>query len=360
MSTGERNLPHRTALVVTSISAPNAALRELAQGCHAANAPFILIGDSKSPSGFSLDGCTFYSIERQLQTGFQTAALCPLRHYARKNIGYLVGAQYGASVIVETDDDNFPRKDFWAERIRRQLIPGLDQGGWVNVYGYFSDANIWPRGLPLDAVRHPLPRFDSLAVAERDCPIQQGLADENPDVDAIYRLLLPLPLRFRFDRQVGLGRDSWCPLNSQNTTWWRDAYPLLYLPAYCSFRMTDIWRSLIAQRIGWENGWSVLFHGPTVWQERNDHNLMRDFQDEVPGYLHNRAIADALAGLSIAPGLERMADNLRICYETLVRLSLVDSKELRLLEAWLGDLAVLGIPAAAATSEGGRVTAPVG
>jgi hypothetical protein len=333
------------AVVVTSISAPNAALRELAGGCRGAGVPFLVIGDVKSPVDFALDGCSFYSIERQLGTGLRTAAMCPRRHYARKNIGYLMAIERHAPVIVETDDDNFPRPDFWAERCRRQLVPTLDHGGWVNAYAYFSDANIWPRGLPLDTVRSPLPQFDSLTTAERDCPIQQGLADENPDVDAIYRLLLPLPVSFRPDRRLGLGRGSWCPFNSQNTTWWADAFPLLYLPAHCSFRMTDIWRSFVAQRIGWENGWSVLFHEPTVWQERNDHNLMRDFQDEIPGYLHNRTIGETLAGLSLAPGPEKMADNLRICYEALVRLSVVDKQELPLLDAWLADLAALGVSA---------------
>ncbi len=110
--------------------------------------------------------------------------------------------------------------------------------------------------------------------------------------------------------------------------------------------MTDIWRSFVAQRIGWENGWSILFHEPTVRQERNDHNLMRDFQDEVPGYPQNRAIAAALAGLSLAPGPERMADNLRIRYEALVRLAVVEKQELPLLNAWLADLVALGILAA--------------
>jgi hypothetical protein len=45
-------------------------------------------------------------------------------------------------------------------------------------------------------------------------------------------------------------------------------------------------RSFVAQRIPWENGWSALFESPTVWQDHNDHNLMRDLRDEVPGYLH--------------------------------------------------------------------------
>ncbi|MHC4265647.1 MAG: STELLO glycosyltransferase family protein, partial [Planctomycetota bacterium] len=68
-------------------------------------------------------------------------------------------------------------------------------------------------------------------------------ADDNPDVDAVYRLTQRLPLTFRKDRRLALGNGSKCPFNSQNTTWFPDAYPLLYLPAYCSFRMTDIWRS---------------------------------------------------------------------------------------------------------------------
>jgi hypothetical protein len=184
-----------------------------------------------------------------------------------------------------------------------------------------------------------VPEFESLKLKDADCPIQQGLADENPDVDAIYRLVEELPQSFRNDRRVVLGEGSWCPFNSQNTTWWADAFPLLYLPAYCSFRMTDIWRSFVAQRICWEQGWGVLFHEPTVWQERNEHNLMRDFRDEVPGYLHNAAICEALAGLKLAPGVERLGENLLVCYEKLVEMSLVGPEELPLLAAWLEDLA---------------------
>jgi len=218
-------------------------------------------------------------------------------------------------------------------------VPLSKNVGHVNVYRYFSEANIWPRGLPLDRILSPLTPFESLPKAEVDCPIQQGLANENPDVDAIYRLTLPLPQSFRRDRRVALGDGSWCPFNSQNTTWWRDAFPLLYLPAYCSFRMTDIWRSFVAQRIAWANRWAILFHEPTVWQERNEHNLMRDFKDEVPGYLHNAAICEALAALNLKPGVAHLTENLRTCYEKLVEQKWVGEQELELLDAWIADLA---------------------
>jgi hypothetical protein len=327
------------SVVVTSISAPNLVLRELAQQCKARGFSFYVIGDVPSPADFSLEGCEFYSLERQKKTGLNVAALLPARHYSRKNIGYLLAMRTRPAMLLETDDDNMPSLGFWRSRESGPHVPLLSGSGWSNVYAYFSDAHVWPRGLPLDAVRKALPDFETLPVGALDCPIQQGLVDGNPDVDAIYRLVLPLPVVFRAERQVALGQGAWCPFNSQNTAWFPKAYPLLYLPSYCSFRMTDIWRSFVAQRIAWENGWGVLFHGPDVYQERNEHNLMRDFSDEIPGYLHNRKIGERLERLQLAAGSENIGDNLIRCYEELVRIEVVGMEEIALIRAWVKDLA---------------------
>ena len=328
----------KISIVVTSIAAPNKTLRDLAAGCIKRGYDFIVIGDEPSPSDFHIDGCDFYSLERQRQTGLKFAQMCPTRHYARKNIGYLLSIRSGASLIIETDDDNIPRSQFWAARQRIQNVPALESNGWVNVYRYFSDQNIWPRGFPLEQVQQQVASYESLDRTDIDCPIQQGLADDNPDVDAVYRLVLPLPQTFRKDRRVALTQGCWCPFNSQNTTWWPDAFELLYLPSYCSFRMTDIWRSFIAQRIANLNGWAILFHEPTVRQQRNVHNLLRDLNDEVPGYLHNSEICEALAALPLKPGLENIGDNLRACHGKLVDMSLIGPEELKLLDAWLEDI----------------------
>jgi hypothetical protein len=335
----------QTAVVVTSISAPNAALAALATGCRERGFHFLVIGDAASPPRFELSGCDFFDLARQQALEFEFARACPTRHYARKNIGYLLALQSGAEVIVETDDDNHPQSGFWATRHRRQRVAVAATRGWLNVYRYFSDATIWPRGLPLSAIQTPAADFDAMPVADVDCPVQQGLADIDPDVDAIYRLVLPLPQRFRTDRALALAANTWCPFNSQNTAWWRDAAPLLYLPAYCSFRMTDIWRSFIAQRIAWENGWHLLFHGPTMEQERNVHDLMKDFRDEVPGYLNNHTIGDLLGALALQPGTAHLAGNLRACYRCLVDAGILDERELPLLDAWLTDLGRLGLAA---------------
>ena len=191
----------KAALVITSISAPNAVLKALPVG--AGKTTFNSSSSATSKSGnFQLDGCRFYSLSDQLQLDFKFARLCPTRHYARKNIGYLLAIKDGARVIIETDDDNVPESGFWSTRHRRQTVATASNLGWVNIYRYFTEANIWPRGLPLDQINSALPEFGSLPETELDCPIQQGLADQNPDVDAIYRLTLPLPQTFRRDRRM--------------------------------------------------------------------------------------------------------------------------------------------------------------
>jgi len=338
------------SVVVTSISAPNAMLREIAKQCKDRGFSFYLIGDVPSPADFSIPGCDFYSLDRQQATGLKTAALLPTRHYSRKNIGYLLAMRTRPAMLLETDDDNLPSLEFWRPRDSHQRVRLLSGSGWSNVYAYFSAENIWPRGLPLDAIRTGLPDFEDLPEVESECPIQQGLADDNPDVDAIYRLILPLPVSFRKDRQLALGAGAWCPFNSQNTAWFPVAYPLLYLPSYCSFRMTDIWRSFVAQRIAWENGWSVLFRGPDVSQERNEHNLLRDFADEIPGYLNNRAIGDCLQHLKLSAGPENIGDNLIRCYEALVQLGVVGAEEIPLVKAWNQDTAATPMSQAAGAS----------
>lgn len=324
--------------MITSIAEPTPALQALAAASQRHGFDFILIGDEASPASFELEGCDFYGLERQRKLQLDFERICPVRHYARKNVGYLLAMQRGAPIIVETDDDTVAYERFWQPRDRSQTVRKIAAEGWVNVYRYFSNANIWPRGLPLDQARAPVRGYGSLPFGEIVCPIQQGLVDDDPDVDAIYRMLLELPCRFDPGPSIALTTGAWCPFNSQNTAWWPEAFPLMYLPSYCSSRMTDIWRSFVAQRLAWVNGWGVLFHEPTVSQNRNVHDLMRDFTDELPGYLENRAICTALERLDLRPGTQHLGGNMRLAYQRLVEGGWIDEKEFVLLDAWLADV----------------------
>lgn len=329
-----------TFLIITSIANQNhQVLKQFAEETLKHNVQFIVIGDTKSPKEFKLAGCDFYSIDQQQELRFKLVENLPVNHYARKNLGYLIAISRGATTIIETDDDNIPLEGFWKNRTTKVNAHLLNSKGWVNVYKYFTDTHIWPRGFALENIQDKLPILDNKSLI--DCPIQQGLADENPDVDAIYRLTLPLPIIFNKTDSIALGINSFCPFNSQNTTWFKEAFPLLYLPSHCSFRMTDIWRSFVAQRIAWTCGWPILFHQSTVRQERNDHNLMNDFRDEVSGYNNNAQIIKSLKELELKDGIENISSNMKLCYNTLIKLGFVGQQESILLDAWLDDISFL-------------------
>lgn len=329
----------KKSLIITSI-APSTleVLHTYAEESNKRDVDFIVIGDTISPDEFHIEHCDFWSVERQQALDSEFAKICPTRHYARKNIGYIVAMSRGTEEIVETDDDNLPREEFWSERSRSVNARDLQDLGWVNVYEYFADEFIWPRGLPLDQLRKKQPALDSFEEKSVLCPIQQGLADENPDVDAVFRLAFELPFNFKKVGNIALGNNAWSPFNSQNTYWFKEAFPLLYLPSHCSFRMTDIWRSFVAQRIAWANGWSVLYHDANVWQERNEHDLMKDFKDEVPGYLNNAKIVKGLAALDIKGGKENIMSDLRLCYTFLTEEGYVGKEEMPLIDAWINDV----------------------
>lgn len=329
-------MSEKVSLVITSIASPNAVLKSYAQMCKQHSVNFIVVGDTKSPNDFFIENCQFLSIEAQHGIHNSFSRLLPVKHYARKNMGYLQAIQQGSTVIIETDDDNFGNDNFFnffpqsSTQFHYEVT-----GKWVNIYQYFTHKNIWPRGLPLDCILDSSADFSKAQLQNINAPIQQGLANDNPDVDAIYRLVCDERIQFNHNAPIALGKHTWCPFNSQNTVWYKEAFPLLYLPSYCSFRMTDIWRSFIAQRIAWENNWQVLFYAPTVWQERNEHNLMRDFEEEVPGYLHNNEIKKTLEWLTLKSGADNLGDNLKRCYDALIQRQYVGEAEMPLLEAWL-------------------------
>lgn len=81
-----------------------------------------------------------------------------------------------------------------------------------------------------------------------------------------------------------------------------------------------------------------MFHSSTVFQIRNEHDLMKDFADEIPGYLGNESIRRALEALDLKSGARNIADNVRKCYLEIVGLGLIGKEEIPLLDYWLQDM----------------------
>jgi len=323
------------AAILTTIQSPTQQVHDLLARLKPLKAPLVVAGDSKGPAAFEVEGAEFLSLATQRASHWRLARLLGERHYARKNIAYLTAVGQGARCLYETDDDTAPIAA-WGPRGDRLDAERAEAEEWANVYRLFSKDLCWPRGLPLDAIHDPVGRGKAEAVW---APIQQGLIDGNTDVDAIWRLLWSHDIAFDTKAPpVYLPANIWCPFNSQSTWWWQDAFPLLYLPFHCSFRMTDIWRGFIAQRCLWAMGANLAFTPPDSFQVRNPHHLMTDFAQEVPGYLNNRKLVAALRDLELATGPDTASVNLLACYRALIAEGLFPEVELPLVEAFVADM----------------------
>lgn len=322
-------------IVITSIFPPTeAVIKFAAQAEH----QLIVAGDRKSPTDWHCENVLYLSAEAQAALPFQMARQLPWNHYCRKMMGYLTAMQRGAAVIVDTDDDNIPKPGWAMPEFDGAFSATPDGLGFVNVYQSFTKMHIWPRGFPLERVTDPAARLSDTALIQSSTRVGvwQGLADGDPDVDAIYRLTSNAPCFFDERPPLVLGEGTACPFNSQNTAFRAEAFPLLYLPAFVTFRFTDILRGLVAQPILWAHGLRLGFTSATVIQERNPHDYLKDFESEIPCYLHPQAILDLVQ--SVVRTDASVSDNLRAAYDALRRQDIVTDDELTLLAAWLDDV----------------------
>jgi hypothetical protein len=325
----------QAAVVITSINSPTKAVEKYAE---ISSLQTIVIGDTKTPKDWRLDGAIYLSVEEQIKKYSEFGEGLPVRHYCRKNIGYLEAMRLGYKIIVDTDDDNLPL-DNWRipERKGSFLCSPRDQD-FINVYSYFSDSFIWPRGLPLECVKSKQSQTFKTNLKERalHVPVWQGLANGDPDVDAVYRLIINKPCTFDNRAPIVLDKGTVSPYNSQNTISYEEAFTLLYLPSSVSFRFTDILRGLIGQVILWDHGCRLGFFEATVFQDRNIHNYFDDFKDEIPVFLNSRNVIDIAQG-AIVSG-QSMQEQLREIYRALVKEEIVGPTEIKLVDLWLKEL----------------------
>jgi len=326
----------KTSLVLTTIYKPNKNITTFSKQSKKLKWDFIVIGDKKTPNNFRITYGNYFSYEKQKKISLNFSTKCPANNYARKNIGYLLAIKNGSEVIIETDDDNCPKKNFFSKKSYVHNVPYVMNNSWVNIYDVFKKnkkIKVWPRGLPLDELF-----INKIKLGNNKKNIfylQQGVCEGNPDVDAIYRLLnKKINISFR-SFKVNLG-NALSTFNSQNTIWFKPIFPLLYLPVTCSMRCTDIWRSLVALKILQFNNNKILFFGTTMFQKRNIHNLNNDFKEEVPMYLNNKNIFNSLSNLKLIKG--DYLSNLLICYKCLIKNDYISKKELIYLRSWISDI----------------------
>jgi hypothetical protein len=203
--------------------------------------------------------------------------------------------------------------------------------GFVNLYKVFTNGNIWPRGIPPNhssCLETPVLTDDPVPLT---VSVIQGLVNNDPDVDAFYRININSGSFFFEKKQtfdVVLDKYAVCPFNTQNT-FWNDPsmFYAMYLPVTVTFRYTDILRGFIALYQLWKNNKTIKFTFPTAIQERNEHDLQKDLESEKPMYETAEQVLNLLNTNKDA-SIEDM-------YKVLCDNKIVTSDELAVLNEWL-------------------------
>ena len=316
-------------IVITSIFPPTEAIEKFAK---MKDWKVILVGDKKTPPGWGYPGVTYLSPEDQQEVSSKFSSLIPWNSYTRKNIGYVHAILQGARVIYESDDDNIPLANWVSEPDFSTKVELVSNASFVNIYSYFTDKKVWPRGIPLRCVlNQEVPKV--MPPQTFKVGVWQFLADEDPDVDAIYRLTVNEPIYFKWRAPLVLDHNVCCPFNSQNTYFRKEVFPLLYLPSTVTFRFTDILRGLVAQPILWAAGYHLGFAGATVLQKRNPHDYLKDFESEIPCYLSSEKVVEIAKTAAVIN--RSIPENLVSVYRALVDNGIVLENELKILNCWL-------------------------
>ncbi len=305
----------KTTIVTTTIHVPRTldSLVDNLVRYERADIDFVVIGDRKTPAetGPYLETLStrgypvaYWDVERQVEWLRRFPALdaaIPWNCIQRRNLGYLAAYECGADLIISIDDDNFVTGDdfFGGHSItgqRRKLPAVTSSTGWFNpcdLLATDSGRRIYHRGFPFSH------RWENeqLSYAEQEVHVvvNAGLWTGVPDVDAIAHLEAPVEVAgFRpgVPDSVVLGPQTCAPFNSQNTSFVREAAPLMFLQVMGDEvlgmplgRYDDIWMSYFARKIIGHLGGAITFGRPLMRQDRNPHDFVRDMWQELPGII---------------------------------------------------------------------------
>ena len=112
------------------------------------------------------------------------------------------------------------------------------------------------------------------------CLVQADLWDGDPDIDAICRIGLSPNVKFK--KFKPFTSQNLTPFNSQNTFLHRSVLKYYLMFPHVG-RMDDIWGSYYLQK-KIKNKNFIVFNNASVYQERNNHNLVSDLKNEILGY----------------------------------------------------------------------------
>eukprot|EP00775_Hariotina_reticulata_P006191 gene6191-6427_t len=315
--------------------------------------PSVLqVGDKgAAPFTFQAPNLVYLDVAAQQRLFRQFSGLVqllPWKHFGRKNLGFLYAIHQGAEQIWDFDDDNLlkpgvspavPAKDVYQVHIKQDC----DAFNPYPLMGAPADQGVpaWPRGFPLNLIRQPCNHTLTPGTTSR-VAVVQSLADHEPDVDGIFRLTRNIPFNFNSASKHSLimPHGPLTPFNAQATLVLQPALFTLLLPITVHGRVSDIWRSYIAQRLLKDIDYHIAFSPPMVTQIRNPHNPLADMQAEEPLYYKSLALVQRLrAWRGNSPDIAGRFEELVI---DLYERQYIELEDVKLMQQWLLALVDVG------------------
>ncbi len=296
-------------IVTTTINSPTLATKKFSQ---MEGWQFIVVGDTKTPhEEYEKLDCIYLTPEYQEKNYKNLSDAIGWRSIQRRNLGFIEAYKRGADVVATVDDDNIPYDD-WGQNLLVGQEVEFDL--WESANGYFDPLSVtnrpdlWHRGYPLNLVPTKN-NVEYRGKSSRKVLVQADLWDGDPDIDAICRLS-KMPC-VKYDISSPYGSNQISPFNSQNTFIAREVIPY-YMVLPHAGRMDDIWASYIIQE-KFPN--SVVYNKATVFQDRNEQDLITNLEKEIIGY---RNTLDFINGKRDMPEKSRKAyEEYKKCFEGL-------------------------------------------
>jgi hypothetical protein len=320
-------------VIITTINEPSETVLK-----HINNPDYdvIIVGDKKTPDSYKNLKCIYLDVTAQKKLFPELSELLPYNHYCRKNLGYLYAIKKGYKMIYETDDDNVPYDNFDnVLKFDNLTMITETNSRWINIFKYFTnDAHIWPRGYPLSLLKKPTNYL--IENTKQKPSIINGLVENDPDVDALFRIICNHQDSIKWDKnkRIVINNKNMCVFNTQNTFWLNpELFICLLIPCSVSFRYCDILRGIINNIILKKTNNYMMYTSPNVVQNRNDHNLINDFKSEYEMYIHNEKILEYIENST--GEINNVKQLLLTIYNNLFINNVITQNDINILNQWI-------------------------
>ena len=250
----------------------------------------IVSGDLKTPKNYKLKNGVYIGPKDQEKISKKLSNLIGWNCIQRRNFAMIMAYKQGADIIATIDDDNIPFAN-WGKNLlieskvsANKYITKEEAFDPISVTNY---KHLWHRGFPLQILKNKNKNKDIKKI-NSDFDVQADFWNGDPDIDAVCRMEHAPECKFQTS-VFPFTSNKMSPFNSQNTYLKRKVMEHYFLFPHIG-RMDDIWASYYVEA----KGFKVLYNKPSVYQQRNVHDLTKDMKKEYIGYENNLNLINEL------------------------------------------------------------------